>query len=145
MSYTIAKSITVKNGRVTITGRCNNVWPSTYTTYETIIDTDELLRLLDDGVIQPIASANGYKWTWITQHGLKGLTGKQRSETFARLAEERPKGKYVLRTKDGRYLANIGHGYGLCSERDAATKMGKYQAAHVAAMYSRHEPQAETA
>lgn len=70
MSYEIARSISRKGSNIVITSASNNVFPrkyyhSTFPFNESTLK--ELAKNIVDGVIQPIQSANNYRWCGIAE------------------------------------------------------------------------------
>ncbi|MBQ7211105.1 MAG: hypothetical protein IJS19_00320 [Muribaculaceae bacterium] len=107
MSYLIAKSISITDQRISAIVRSNNVYPSIYSTATMSVDRDHLRFLMEDidgGSIQPIPSANRYKWAAMKVE-LGPLTSEQRLNKFIELARAKePEGKYILITPNGYYL-----------------------------------------
>ena len=103
MSYEIAKSISVRKDKTTMTCRSSNVWPAHYATATFPTNHAELLREFDSGCIQPTDSANGYKWWWVlSELDKSGLQGEERLNRFISLLESKePKGKYIVDTERG--------------------------------------------
>ena len=103
MSYEIAKSLSVGKKMTTMVSRSNNVWPAHYIKSTFPNNNAELLREFDSGCIQPLDSANGYKWWYIMEVLHKsGLEGEERLKRFEELiAEKEPSGKFCVKTDKG--------------------------------------------
>ena len=103
MSHEIAKSITLKGDSIRIVSRSSNVWPANYTTVEVPAGLDVLYREMKEGLIQPIDSANDYKWAYIDMvlNWNEG-SDEERLARFKELVNSRqPEGRYAIRTSRG--------------------------------------------
>ena len=100
MSYEIARSIAKKGNTINISSASNNVFPRTY--YHSSFPLNEstlkqLARYFVDGVIQPIPSANNYRWC-----GISDILEKTPEDKWAEVILERltpspeKKGKYYV-------------------------------------------------
>lgn len=144
MSYEIATSITIVGDKIKVTSHSNNVFPK-YDTHWELPNTDDglrdLLRLIDEGSVQPIPSANDYKWSGIDCE-ISGLTGEERFETFKRLARQKTKGWYIIQFENGSYLAkhDLYSGYIAVKLQPYALRMRKAKANHIAKRFKHLNP-----
>ena len=140
MSYEICNSITVVGDTIKISHRPNNIHPFSY--YTTPIRADRngfqiLLEWLDYGELNPVPSANRYKWASIMIE-LGELQGAARLNKFIELARSNePKDKYIL----------VNNGYYICkykrqrvcfrtTQRERATEFSYYEAMYLLDKYS---------
>ena len=144
MSYEIATSITIVGDKIKIKSHSNNVFPKYDTTSE-FPNSDEgfraLLECLDNGTIQPIPSANDYKWSGILDE-LDGLEGEERFAKFKELATQPTKGWYIIQFENGSYLAkhDLYSGYVGVKLQPYALRMRKAKANHIAKKFKRFNP-----
>lgn len=145
MSYEIAKSICIRKDKTTMTCRSNNVWPAHYATATFPTNNAELLREFDSGCIQPLDSANGYKWWWVLNELDKsGLQGEERLSRFIRLLESKePKGKYIVDTARGYVQKCTKNRWWYTSLHASAKQYNYYQACYIANKLSCYESRVE--
>lgn len=148
MSYEIATSITLTKEKIRIKSHSNNVWPRHDSTTELSLNDENLrtlLRYLDDGCIQPVPSANNYKWSGIMLE-LEGIEGEDRFSKFKELAttQGRTEESYGIRLPNGSWFCKspVG-GYAATMDKDKALKMPKVKAMHVIGRYTRLNPKLE--
>lgn len=150
MSYEIATSITLTKEKIRIKSHSNNVFPKHDTTTELSLNDENLrtlLRHLDDGIIQPVPSANNYKWSGIMiMLELEGIEGKDRFSRFKELATSNGGAEetYGIRLPNGSWFCKspVG-GYAATMDKDKALKMPKVKAMHVMKRYTRLNPKLE--
>lgn len=148
MSYEIATSITLTKEKIRIKSHSNNVSPKYDTTTELPLNEDSLrtlLRYLDDGSVQPIPSANNYKWSGIMLE-LEGIEGEERFSRFKELAttQGRAEEAYGIRLPNGSWFCKSPvSGYAATMDREKALKMPKVKAMHVIERYTRLNPKLE--
>lgn len=127
MSYFIATNVTInKNGTIAVTGHDNNVYPSN-THHIELSDLRALYEHIMNGTIQPITSANGYKWSaieWFFKVNGFYYTFEQFKEVL-----EHPGNKgsfiFVVSRPDGDHYVN---GKYITSSKDIATRYTFWQA-----------------
>ena len=148
MSYEIASSITITKEKIRIKSHSNNVWPRHDNTTELPLNDENLrtlLRYLDDGSIQPVPSANNYKWSGI-MYELEGIEGEERFSRFKELAttQGRSEENYGIRLPNGSWFckAQVG-GYAATMDREKALKVCKVKAMHIIKRYTRLNPKLE--
>lgn len=148
MSYEIASSITITREKIKIKSHSNNVWPRHDNTTELPLNDENLrtlLRYLDDGIIQPMPSANNYKWSGIMSE-LEGIEGEERFSRFKELATTQGRGEenYGIRLPNGSWFCKspVG-GYAATTDREKALKMCKVKAEHIIERYTRLNPKLE--
>lgn len=109
MSYTIAKSLSYKDGVATMSCASSNVYPKTFVNHSVKMDEATLLEYLDGMELQPNESANKYRWAYIKAM-LGGIEGELRLGTFkAYLKYKEPEGRYVIKTNRG-YVRSMSKG-----------------------------------
>lgn len=101
MGYEIAKSITVTRGKIIIVHASNNVFPHYYQKTEWDATRENfklLLKDLDSNSVQPIPSANNYKWWFISlEMGKMSFDNEEaRLDHFIKMATSRNKGRYIV-------------------------------------------------
>lgn len=148
MSYEIASSITITREKIKIKSHSNNVWPRHDNTTELPLNDENLrtlLRYLDDGIIQPMPSANNYKWSGIMSE-LEGIEGEERFSRFKELAttQGRAEEAYGIRLPNGSWFCKspVG-GYAATTDKEKALKMCKVKAEHIIERYTRLNPKLE--
>lgn len=148
MSYEIASSITITREKIKIKSHSNNVWPRHDNTTELPLNDENLrtlLRYLDNGIIQPVPSANNYKWSGIMSE-LDGIEGEERFSRFKELAttQGRAEEAYGIRLPNGSWFCKspVG-GYAATTDREKALKMCKVKAEHIIERYTRLNPKLE--
>lgn len=148
MSYEIASSITITREKIRIKSHSNNVWPRHDNTTELPLNDENLrtlLRYLDNGIIQPVPSANNYKWSGIMSE-LDGIEGEERFSRFKGLAttQGRAEETYGIRLPNGSWFCKspVG-GYAATTDREKALKMCKVKAMHIIKRYTRLNPKLE--
>lgn len=146
MSYEIATSITFVGDKIKVKSHSNNVFPKYDTHWELPNNDDgirQLLKLIDEGSVQPIPSANDYKWSGI-EIELNDLTGEERFEKFKQLATQPTRGWYIVQFNTGSYLAKMppyyGNGYGAVKLQPYALRMRKAKAEYLAKRYKHLNP-----
>ena len=148
MSYEIASSITITGEKIKIKSHSNNVSPKHDTTTELQLNDENLrtlLRHMDDGIIQPVPSANNYKWSGIMLE-LEGLEGEERFSKFKELAtmQGRAEESYGIRLPNGSWFCKSPVGdYAATMDKDKALKMPKVKAMHIIERYTRLNPKLE--
>lgn len=148
MSYEIASSITITGEKIRIKSHSNNVWPRNDNTTELPLNDESLrtlLRYMDDGSIQPVPSANNYKWSGIILE-LEGLAGEERFSRFKELATTQGGAEeaYGIRLPNGSWFCKspVG-GYTATMDREKALKVCKVKAMHIIKRYTRLKPTIE--
>ena len=149
MSYAIAKSISISKGKITIVRADNNVFPRHY--QKTMLDATRenfkwLLKHLDNGCVQPIDSANKYKWWFISlEMGKMSFTDDEtRLDHFIKCATSRNKGSYIVcNTETGikmRIRPQWNGRRAVFSTYDPkeATRFNEYQARYMQIKYRNH-------
>ena len=128
MSYEIARSISISKDTINIECRCNNLFPAHYVRMSAPLNFKVLLTDLDNGCLQPIESANRYKWSYI-DHKLGDLKGEDRLKMFIELATAKePKGKYVVWTDRGFLYKLTQRRVWFTFSQEHALTMGAYKA-----------------
>ena len=145
MSYEIASSITIVGDKIKIKSHSNNVFPKYDHTSEFPANDEgfhTLLKCLDQCTIQPVPSANDYKWSGIMDE-IEGLEGEERFAKFKELAMQSVRDWYVVRLGNGWYIAKAprytASKYVAVKEIDNALKMRKAKAKHVAGKFKNLE------
>ena len=148
MSYEIASSITITREKIRIKSHSNNVWPRHDNTTELPLNDENLrtlLRYMDNGIIQPVPSANNYKWSGIMSE-LNGFEGEDRFSRFKELAAKqgRTEETYGIRLPNGSWFCKspVG-GYAATTDKEKALKMCKVKAEHIIERYTRLNPTLE--
>lgn len=145
MSYEIAKSITIKNDKIVIDCASNNVFPKNWGKIEWGATRDDFRRLreyLDNGLLQPVDSANKYKW-WFIDLEMGKMTFENeeaRLDYFISRAKSRSNGKFVVYNTDTGMYMNRGHCCGrMCVwpkyDINSATQFNEYQARYLQIKY----------
>lgn len=130
MSYFIATKVSInKDGTIVLVGHDNNVRP--YHDHEIKLDgLKTLYEYLRGGIIQPLESANGYKWSAI-QCYLEGVYGsKYTFEQFKQVLEHPGnKGSYIfiVARPNGEHYIN---GEYVTTSKSIATRYTFWQALH---------------
>ena len=145
MSYEIAKSISVSKGKITIVHASNNVFPRHY--QKTVWDATRenfklLLRDLDNGCVQPIHSANKYKW-WFIAFEMRNMSfpdEETRLDHFIKCATKRNEGSYIVKHTFTDVMMVYSQKYGHrhvypTYEREQATRFNEYQARFMQTKY----------
>ena len=100
---------------------------------------------MDNGIIQPVPSANNYKWSGIMSE-LEGLVGEERFSRFKELAttQGRAEETYGIRLPNGSWFCKspVG-GYAATTDKEKALKMCKVKAEHIIERYTRLNPKLE--
>lgn len=127
MSHFIATKITSnKDGTILLVGHDNNVFPSNDHHVE-LGGLFDLYKHLKSGMIQPLESANGYKWSAL-QCFLEAVYGDYSFEQFRQVLEH-PDNKgsfiFVVVRPDGDHYIN---GKYITSSKDIATRYTFWQA-----------------
>lgn len=130
MSRFIATKIIVnKDGTIVLNGHENNVFPH-YGHEVKLNDLKALYEHMKDGAIQPLKSANGYKWSAV-ECFLRSVYGPEYTfEQFKQVLEHPGnKGSYIfiVARPDGDHYIN---GAYVTSSKDIATKYTFWQALH---------------
>jgi hypothetical protein len=128
MSYFIATKVSInKDGTIGLVGHDNNVFPSNDHQVE-LSDLKTLYEHLRNGTIQPLTSANGYKWSalqWFLEH----IYGSHYTFEQFRQVLEHPDNKgsfiFVVARPDGDHYIN---GKYVTSSKDIATRYTFWQA-----------------
>lgn len=148
MSHEIASSITITREKIKIKSHSNNVWPRHDNTTELPLNDENLrtlLRYMDNGIIQPVPSANNYKWSGIMSE-LEGIEGEERFLRFKELAttQGRAEEAYGIRLPNGSWFCKspVG-GYAATTDKEKALKMCKVKAEHIIERYTRLNPKLE--
>ena len=147
MSYEIAKSITLTKDKIVIVHTSNNVFPHHY--YKTVWDATRenfklLLKDLDSNGIQPIPSANNYKWWFISlEMGKMSFDSEDaRLDHFIKMATERSKGRYIVCNTDTKkmleYQSRFTRRAYPTYDEGRATRFGQYQARYLQVKYRNH-------
>lgn len=128
MSYLIATKVSInKNGTIEVIGHDNNVFPSN-DHYVELSGLKTLYECLKNGTIQPLESANGYKWSAL-QWFLVGVYGRHYTFEQFKQVLEHPKNKgsfiFVMARPDGNYYIN---GKYVTNSKDIATRYTFWQA-----------------
>jgi len=144
MSYAIAKSISISKGKITIVRASNNLFPRHY--QKTILDATRenfkwLLRHLDNGCVQPIRSANKYKW-WFIAFEMRNMSftdDEARLDYFIKRATKRNDGSYIVKHTFNDMMMVYRHGHVFPTyEREQATRFNEYQARYMQIKYRNH-------
>ena len=145
MSYAIAKSISISKGKITIVRASNNLFPRHY--QKTMLDATRenfkwLLKHLDNGCIQPIDSANKYKWWFISlEMGKMSFTDDEaRLDHFIKCATKRNEGSYIVKHTLNDMLMVYKQRYGHrrvfpTYDPKEATRFNEYQARYMQIKY----------
>ena len=127
MSHFKATSIKIKsNGEISCIGDDNNVFPKHNRECEFNGGLKELFEDLVNGNIQPIDSANGYKWAYAMLVA-KGETFEERFEIFKKAISHKNHKKYVLKSYVG-FVKQRGHTFHLSPVKHEATVFNFFKA-----------------
>lgn len=97
MSYFIAQSIQIeKNGQIWCVGDDNNVYPKHNRKYQFHGGLKELFEDIKGGNIQPVDSANEYKWRYIMSQVYDEQDEQKQLDLFIKLLHAKNAGKYKL-------------------------------------------------
>lgn len=141
MSYEIAKSISVSKGKITIVHASNNVFPRHYqkTVWDATRENFKLLLIdLDNGCVQPIRSANKYKW-WFISFEMRNMSfpdEETRLDYFIKCATKRNEGSYIVKHTFNDVMMVYSHRHVYPTyEREQATRFNEYQARFMQTKY----------
>ena len=129
MSHFIATKINInKDGTISLVGHDNNVFPR-YDCHAELNGLYDLYQHFKSGMIRPLESANGYKWSAL-QCFLEEVYGDYSFEQFRQVLEHPGnKGSYifvVVRPGGNSYI----NGKYVTSSKDIATRYTFWQALH---------------
>jgi len=127
MSHFVAKSIKIKpNGEIFCIGDDNNVFPKYNREHKFNGGLRELFDDLVGGNIQPIESANNYKWSYVMSVS-KGETLDERFSKFLNALNVKDSKKYIL-TNGEEVVKQRGGTYHLTYRKDDATVFNFFKA-----------------
>lgn len=127
MSHFVAKSIKIKpNGEIFCIGDDNNVFPKHNRECKFNGGLRELFDDLMGGNIQPIESANNYKWNYILSVS-KGDDMIERFNKFKEAVNLKDTKKYILSNYNG-FVKQNGGTYHATTQKENATQFNFFKA-----------------
>ena len=128
MSHFVAKSIKIKpNGEIFCIGDDNNVFPKYNKEYKFNGGLRELFDDLIGGNIQPIESANNYKWTYLMGIS-KGETMDECFNKFKEVLNVKDTKKYILTSGGVNYVKQRGGTYHTTQQKADASVFNFFKA-----------------
>lgn len=151
MSYEKVRSLSIRNGKISITSSSNNVVPLCYTQWEYTHGMREFLREISGGTLQIQPSANKYRWVYVHDEfgkELKNRFGIQLNDLYymkddnelwgkivelyfeiLKKADEVKNDKYVVK-HNGNYAESHAYGkrYYVTYDREKAMRLNAWEA-----------------
>lgn len=128
MSHFVAKSIKIKpNGEIFCIGDDNNVFPRYNKECKFNGGLRELFDDLIGGNIQPIESANNYKWNYVLSVS-KGETTEERFNNFLNALNVKDNKKYILTSGGINFVKQRGGTYHTTEQKTDASVFNFFKA-----------------